>query len=465
MTRGSRRAWAAALAVGATLLCGCLAEAKERTVTLVAVGDVNLNRHREVVKPEGIVLWGKIVPFDEAVHRVAPFINGDINFCNLETTVTDRNDISPADKTYNFRTHPNGVRALLKLGFNLMGLANNHMIDYGEEGIKETRKWLGTLAKEVRKGRLWYAGAGLNEEEATEPVLFKVHGVRFAFIAVSISKVAGKNSYGVASVHNPTKALQKLKEADADVRILAMHAGDETVSKPVAVQLRVAREAIEKYDVDIVLGHHAHVPQGIEFYKDGLIFFGLGNFSMRGARNMGSAEFRPRRDFGILARVEMVWDTEKRKLTFRKVEALPVYDMHSGVHAFASEEDAKTRVAAINELSMPSYLGKGSGGLFFEFQQGRGVAKFAEGKPTAWAADSVATASKEASKEEQVKSDKKAKKDSDAEKKAGKKDKKEKKSDKKKDKKKHKHKHRAPDKKKSKSSANGVERIPAASEV
>lgn len=453
----TKRGFALAAVVVLSGLLGSELLAKERVVTLVAVGDVNLNRHREVVKPDGIVLWGKIVPFEEPLHRIAEYIDGDINFCNLETTVMDRNDIPPADKTYNFRTHPNAVRALLKVGFNLMTLANNHIIDYGEEGIRETLKWMAALKKEARKGRLWYAGVGLNAEEASEPVLFKVKGVRFAFVGVSISKAAGKNSYGVASVHNPTRALEKLKAADADVRILSMHAGEETVSKPAAVQFKVAREAIEKYDVDIVIGHHAHVPQGVEFYKGGLIFFGLGNFSMRGAANMGQAKYRNVRDFGLLMKVEMVWDTEAKKLTFRRVDALPVYDMHSGVHAFSKEEDAKARVASLNELSAPALLGKGSGGLLFEFHGGRGVAKFSEGKPVAWAADATqgTLATKEVSDKEAgvKKDDKKDDKKKAVEKKKDKKKEKKKKKDRKKKK------HRKPKEKKEETSLFGVEAL------
>ncbi|GEM_PF-2986619 len=424
LNTGRRLAWRLLLSVAliATMALHPQAgTAKEKVITLVAVGDVNMNRHREVVKPDGIALWGKLVPFEKQIEKIVKYIDGDINFLNLETTVMDSNDIKAADKTFVFRCHPNSVRTLAKAGFNLMSIANNHIIDYGEEGMKETLKWMETIAKEQRKGRLWYAGAGMNIEEATEPTLFKVKGVRFAFGAVSISQRATSKRYGVASVHDPELALKKLKAADADVKILSMHAGTEKESKPVSVQLRVAREAIEKYDVDIVLGHHAHVPQGVEFYKGGIIFFGLGNFSMRGARNMGVAEFRPMRDFGLIGKIEMAWDTKKQSLTFRRVEALPVFDMHSGVHAFSKEEDARVRVEALNKLSDTRHLGKGSGGLVFAFRNGRGVAEFEEGKPKA---------SKVEERKDEKKSSKSVKKSSSSKKK--KEIKKEKKKDKKK---------------------------------
>jgi poly-gamma-glutamate capsule biosynthesis protein CapA/YwtB (metallophosphatase superfamily) len=350
------------------------ANAREIPISLVAVGDVNLNRTRVDVRPDGMYLWGKVVPFDKPLKKIKKFINGDVNFCNLETTVMDRNDVKVSDKAYNFKCHPNAVRQLQKIGFNLFSIANNHVKDYGKQGYVETRKWLDKLGKEKP---LHYAGAGQNIAEASQPAIFKVQGVKVAFGAVSISTRAKKNRAGVASVYTPEPALKALREAKADIRILSMHAGKEKDSKPVGQQLHVARLAIAKYDVDIVIGHHAHVVQGIERYKDGLIMYGLGNFSMRGARNMGSVkEFRNERDFGLLARIKLIWNTRKKKLKFHKMTVLPVYDMHSGVHPFAKAAQAKRRVESVNKFSGKKYLGRKSNGLHFEFKDGVGVHRF-----------------------------------------------------------------------------------------
>lgn len=369
--------WAALaiLAVSVVAVPAPEAAAKERRLTLVAVGDINLNRHRTEVREDGMYLWGKVVPFSKPLEKVRKFLKGDIVFCNLETTVMDRNDIPPADKAYNFKTHPNGVRELQETGFNLLSIANNHIIDYGDKGIEETRKWLAKLRKEKA---IWFAGAGKNLEEASEPDIFEVKGVRIAFAAVSISQAANSKRGGVVSVHRPDAALEKLKAAKADIRILSMHAGEERNSTPVAAQIRTAHRAVDKYNVDIVLGHHAHVVQGVEWYKGKLIFFGFGNFSMRGARDMGSVkEFRGERDFGLLAEIQMVYSS-KKGLSFEKVAVLPVYDMHSGVHPFKEEEQAQARVEAINRFSGTSYLGKGSQGLQFQFEKGWGVCRLDE---------------------------------------------------------------------------------------
>jgi len=357
------------------------AEAREKPLTLVAVGDVNLNRTRLEVREDGIYLWGKVVPFSKMFEGIREHVDGDVNFCNLETTVMDRNDIAHADKAYNFRCHPNAVRAALKAGFNLMSIANNHMKDYGPDGIKETVSWLKKLGGERKDRKLRFAGAGKDIDEASKVAVFKVNGIRVAFAAISISTRATGKRAGVASVYKPEPALSKLKAAEADIRILSMHAGDETKSKPNRTQLHVARNAIRKYDVDIVLGHHAHVVQGVEHYRNGLIFYGLGNFAMRGARNMGSVkEFKGERDFGLLVKVEMAWDTRKKKVVLKKAEALPVYDMHSGPHPFNKDDQARKRIEALNRFSTSGYLGKGQGGLSFTFENGRGVYLFGKEK-------------------------------------------------------------------------------------
>jgi len=343
-------------------------QAREIDLTLVAVGDVGLNRTRVDVPPDGMDLWGRRVPFDKMTKDIAKFIDGDINFCNLETVVTDRNDLPTTEKAYNFRTHPNAVKLLLETGFNLFSIANNHIRDYGAEGVAETRMWLEKLG---RKGRLRFAGAGKDIDEAAAPAVFKVKGVRIAFAAVSIGTRATSKRAGVVSTHKPDAALRALKRAGADIRILSMHAGKERKLEPVGYQKRLARRAVKDFDVDLVIGHHPHVVQGIERYGDGLILYSLGNFALRGAKNMGSVkELRGTGDWGLLVKLGLMWNTRKERLTFRRIEAMPVYDMHSGPHPFKRADDAAARIKVLNRLSKafarndPAVVFKDEGGRF-----------------------------------------------------------------------------------------------------
>ncbi len=341
--------------------------AREIDLTIVAVGDVGLNRTRVDVHSDGMDLWGKKVPFEKMTKRIAKHINGDINFCNLETVVTDRNDLPTAEKKYNFRTHPNAVKLLVKVGFNLMSIANNHVRDYGGEGIEETLKWLKKIG---RKGRLHFAGAGENIDEAAAPAIFEVKGVRIAFAAVSIGTRATSKRAGVVSTHKPDAALKALKKAKADIRILSMHAGKERKLEPVGYQKNLARRAVKDFGVDIVIGHHPHVVQGIERYGKGLIFYSLGNFAIRGARNMGSVkELKGTGDWGLLVKLKLRWNTRKERLSYQRLEALPVYDMHSGPHPFKRDDDAAARIDVLNGLS--KVFAKKDPAVVFEDKDGR----------------------------------------------------------------------------------------------
>src|SRR6185503_5920301 len=129
------------------------------TLTLVLVGDVGLNRSGTAVDARGVLEGPVPTPWTELSARVAKLIDGDLNFINLETVVTDRNDLHAADKgqavPFGFRSHPAGVRALTSLGFNLVSAANNHAYDFGAEGARETVRHLGALAAE---GRLHFSG-------------------------------------------------------------------------------------------------------------------------------------------------------------------------------------------------------------------------------------------------------------------------------------------------------------------
>ena len=99
---------------------------------------------------------------------------------------------------------------------------------------------------------------------------------------------------------------------------------------------------------------------------------------------MGSVkEFRYQRDFGLLARIELVYDTRAKSVRFDKVKVLPVYDMHSGVRPFTDKESAERRVTELNGFSTDKYLGGKGTGLNFVFKDGWGECVFKGGKPNA----------------------------------------------------------------------------------
>ena len=347
------------LAVLLAVLCppaapGWASSADEVTITLV--GDVGLNRSNQPVEPEG-VRRGAFQTWAETTSLIDNDINGDLNFMNVETVVTDRNDLTPDSKEqsapFNFRTHPNGIRHLVSRGFNLLSLANNHSMDYGVEGLKETLKHVGELQNE----RLAVAaGVGMNSEQASRPQRVTVKGSDIAFAATGIvtnnlerhragPNKPGQNSY--RSDDDYAEVRRRLVAAPAQYRILSIHYGEEGRVRADAKQFADYRGLAAQQDgIDLIVGHHAHVVRGVEIAGQSLIFYGLGNFLHQGTADMTGKG--PCRDYGLMARVHLKKAADG-KLRLRAVEAIPVTDTHFRPRRMTGEAGA-TRIHALNYL-------------------------------------------------------------------------------------------------------------------
>ena len=340
------------------------------TLTLVLVGDVGLNRTGTAVDARGVLEGPAPVPWSELSVKVAKVIDGDLNFMNLETVITERNDLAPADKgqavSYGFRSHPAGVRQLTELGFNLVSAANNHAYDFGVEGVRDTVRNLSRLSAE---GRLHFAGIGLNREEAGRPVELSLPAGRVAFSALGI--VTNNINVHRATADKPgtmayrfdddwREVVRRLGETRADYRILSVHYGEEKDVRADGRQLADWRAAADHNGVDLIVGHHAHVVRGIEIRHGVPIFYGLGNFMLRGARDMGAVPaFAGCRDYGLLARVHLRRVAPGARLSLRAIEIVPIRDMHRQPAPFADPIEAARRIQVVNVLS--ARLGAGPG--------------------------------------------------------------------------------------------------------
>ena len=156
-------------------------------LTIVLAGDTGFNPKGALVDPRGFKKDRDSLTYAQSLSGAAPDVDGDLAFLNLETVVTDRNDLAPDAKgqtaPYNFRSHPAGVDALTETGFNLFLLANNHSMDYGARGAEET---LYHMAVAGAKRALAYAGLGADFEEATRPGCLEIGGMKLGFSATGI---------------------------------------------------------------------------------------------------------------------------------------------------------------------------------------------------------------------------------------------------------------------------------------
>lgn len=236
-------------------------------IHVVAVGDIMLGG---TAAPE-LARFGYDYPF----ARVDNLIRGaDVVFGNLEGPLTNRG--VAATKQYVFRSPPQKVApALARAGFNVVSLGNNHSMDYGIDGLRDTIDAL------TRAG-IHYAGAGENLAAARRPAIINVHGVRVAVLAYSLTFPeefwADATRPGTAFGHErQVRADVAAARKRADIVLVSFHWGREGTVEPVDYQRKLGHAAIEA-GAAAVVGHHPHLLQGIERYRDGVILYSLGNF-------------------------------------------------------------------------------------------------------------------------------------------------------------------------------------------
>lgn len=203
--------------------------------------------------------------------------NANIFLANNEFTYSDRGEPIKG-KMYTFRAKPERVNLMKEIGADIVSLANNHAYDYGADAFSDTLKTL-------KDANLPYIGAGENLEEASKPVYFIVNGRKYAFSAATraektiLTPEATETSSGVLRTYDPEKYIEVLKTAEmqTDYNIAYLHWGAEGSHKTEEGLYEMGSKFIDA-GADVVVGAHAHVLQGIDFYKDVPIIYNLGNF-------------------------------------------------------------------------------------------------------------------------------------------------------------------------------------------
>jgi len=236
------------------------------TINITFTGDVMLGRN------VNSVLYEEPQPFKKVINLT----NGtDLTVINLESPITD--SANPRDKLITFKADPQFTKSLKDAGVDVACLANNHIMDYGEEGLNDT-------IKNLEANDIMYVGAGPNITEAYKPLTIDIKGKRIAIIQASefadeyYMPPATKNRPGFAPISwdHIKSAIEDAKNAKADYIICEFHYGNEYRHIPNELQSNISHKCIDE-GAFMVVGHHPHVPGSIEKYKDHLVFYSLGN--------------------------------------------------------------------------------------------------------------------------------------------------------------------------------------------
>ncbi len=182
-------------------------------------------------------------------------------------------------KAYTFRSNPDNVKYLDKMGIDLVNLANNHVWDYGEEALLDTLSVL-------QEAGVDYVGAGKNLKEASQIQYYVMNGRKIAIVSATqieksynYTKEATASMAGVLKTQDPTKYVAVIKKAkqNSDYVIANVHWGTEAVLHMSSDQ-RVLAKAFADAGADLIIGNHSHRLQGMS-YMDGVpVVHSLGNF-------------------------------------------------------------------------------------------------------------------------------------------------------------------------------------------
>lgn len=242
----------------------------ERKINIVMgfMGDVMIGRlvNEQLDTVPYSYIWGNILPLLKS---------NDLNLINLEAALTTSSKVVP--KVFNFKADPDRVQELVEASIHVVNLANNHVLDFSEEGLLET---LTTLDKAGIK----HVGAGRKLAEASAPVILMVNSIKIGFLGCSDNEpswLASQTQPGikfleVGDIEAIKKDILELRPK-VDLLVLSIHWGPNMREKPPKEFIQFAHDLID-LGVDMIHGHSAHIFQGVEVYKRKLILYDTGDF-------------------------------------------------------------------------------------------------------------------------------------------------------------------------------------------
>src|SRR2546429_7373879 len=279
----------------------------------------------------------------------------DLRIVNLETAITSADTHWP-DKAIHYRMHPQNIDCLSAVRISGCALANNHILDWGYEGLSETLQTLDSAG-------IAQAGTGKNADEAAMPAVLDLTGKGRVLLFSFGSTTSGiPRDWRATSISPGVNLLDDLSEATAtrvasqmrqsasggqpgDVLVASIHWGSNWGYDIPPEQIAFAHRLIEE-GVTIVHGHSSHHVKAIEVFKDRLILYGCGDFLTDYEGISGYEEFR-----GDLALMYLV-DVDSQSGQLLSARLVPM-NMQRFRLERTSVSDAKWLCNLLNELGKP----------------------------------------------------------------------------------------------------------------
>lgn len=194
------------------------------------------------------------------------FKDAFINFGNLEAPLVDDDTIV---NNSSFSGSTRFANTLKNLGFNIVSIANNHILEKGADGFCCTQNALSDEGIQF---------VGVYEDSKSNIAVFEKNELKFGFAAFnSIKDIPNPQIHAELNTDSIKKTIDQMKSSGITYKLLSFHWGNEYINIPSYEQIKFAHKIID-YGADVIIGHHPHVIQPIERYNNGLIIYSLGNF-------------------------------------------------------------------------------------------------------------------------------------------------------------------------------------------
>ncbi|WP_321430912.1 CapA family protein [uncultured Methanolobus sp.] len=243
-------------------------EDAENFVSLVAVGDIMLGDH-PICIGHGVGSSLKCKEAGNLFSNVSHLLcKADITFGNLECILSDIDINLKSLSSVSLRGAEKSIYELKSAHFNVVSIANNHVLEHGEFSLKRSKKLL-------QQHGICAIGVAESKKESRKVFVMNIKGIRIGFLAYCL--IRDKTAY--CSVDNEKEIIDDVRNATSkvDILIVSMHWGDEFIRNPSPHQVELGHAIIDA-GAKIILGHHPHVLQGVEEYNGGIIAYSMGNF-------------------------------------------------------------------------------------------------------------------------------------------------------------------------------------------
>ncbi len=234
--------------------------AADRDIKLFIAGDVMLDR--------GIQHYATLGGANQFIfEKITPVLKQhDLNLVNLEGPITDNASVSRGSavgsvRNYIFTFDPSWAQTLAENNIRLVNLGNNHILNFGREGLRQTKAYL-------EKAGVSYFGA----PDYPRSIAREIRGVKIEFVNYNQFSELDSATEEQQAVENIQAATQR-----ADVVIVMPHWGEEYQFDPTPEQQRIGRRFIDA-GADLVIGSHSHTIGRMEEYQGKRIYYSLGNF-------------------------------------------------------------------------------------------------------------------------------------------------------------------------------------------